>query len=105
LSIVFFDQSTYEAMVRRIKNMLSKRAAASPESSFRKRYDDVERVRLEMLQRLEKLDPKARAHPAFKRALILLNQSFRKAKLAQRGAVLSAAQWTIDLLETLTFFV
>jgi hypothetical protein len=93
-------------MVRRLKKMLRSRVAASPDgSSFRKRYDDVERARIEMLQRLEKLDPKAQAHPAYKRSLTLLNQSFRKAKLAQRIAVLSAAEWTIDLLETLTFFV
>jgi hypothetical protein len=30
---------------------------------------------------------------------------FRKAKLAQQAAVLSAAEWTIDLLETLKGFV
>ena len=58
-----------------------------------------------MLQRLASLDAKARAHLAFKHASTLLNQSFRKAKLAQRAAVLSAAEWTIDLLETLTVFV
>ena len=93
-------------MVRRIRKMLNRPAAASPgRSNFRERYDDVERARIEMLQRLEGLDAKARTHPAFKRASTLLNQSFRKAKLARRTAVLAAAEWTIDLLETLTFFV
>jgi hypothetical protein len=91
-------------MVRRLKKILKKRAAqAAP--SFRKRYDDTERARAQMLERLASLDAKARAHPAFKRASTLLNQSFRKASLAQRGAVLSAAEWMIDLLETLTMIV
>ena len=49
--------------------------------------------------------PRPARIPRFKRASTLLNQSFRKAKLAQRTAVLAAAEWTIDLLETLTFFV
>jgi hypothetical protein len=93
-------------MVRRLRKLLNKRAAASPGgASFRKRYDDVERARGDMLQRLAKLDAKAQTHPAFKRASTLLNQSFRKASLAQRTAVLIAAEWTIDLLETLTMFV
>ena len=90
-------------MVHRIKKMLKMRAAASPGGQgFRKRYDAIERRRVEMLQRLAALDAKARAHPAFQRASTLLNQSFRKASLAQRAAVLAAAEWTIDLLETLT---
>ena len=93
-------------MVRRIKKMLKMRAApSSGGQSFRKRYDDSERRRVEILQRLANLDVKARAHPAFQRASTLLNQSFRKASLAQRAAVLSAAEWTIDLLETLTIIV
>jgi hypothetical protein len=86
--------------------LLNKRAAASPGGAgFRKRCDDVEGERTAMLERLAKLDAKAQAHPAFKRASTLLNQSFRKASLAQRTAVLVAAEWPIDLLETLTMFV
>ena len=93
-------------MVRRFKKMLGKRAATAPDTaSFRQRYDDVELARVAMLERLAKLTPRTRAHPGFKRASTLLNQSFRKAKLAQRTAVLSAAEWTIDLLEALTFIV
>ena len=94
-------------MVRRVRTLRNKRAAASPGgASFRQRYDDVERARIEMLQRLAKLDAKsAQAHAAFKRASSLLNQRFRKASLAQRAAMLSAAEWTIDLLETLTTMV
>ena len=92
-------------MVRRLKKLLNRGASSQGSSSFRERYDEVERARVEMLQRLAGLDVKARAHPAFKRASTLLNQSFRKATLAQRVAVLSAAEWMIDLLETLTMIV
>jgi hypothetical protein len=93
-------------MVRRLKTILNKRAAGLPGgSSFRKRYDDVERRRAEMLQRLDGLDAKARTHPAFARASALLNQTFRKASVAQRVAVLSAAEWIIDLLERMTMII
>jgi hypothetical protein len=89
-------------MPRRLKKALNKGTAAlSSSTSFRKRYDDVELARVAMLQRLAALDAKARAHPGYKRATTLLNQSFRKASFAQRAAVLSAAEWMIDLLETL----
>ena len=90
-------------MVRRLKKAFSRGTAAlSSGTGFRKRYDDVELARVAMLQRLAALDAKARAHPGFKRAMTLLNQSFRKASFAQRAAVLAAAEWMIDLLETLS---
>ena len=90
-------------MVRRLKKALGKGTAAlSSGTSFRKRYDDVEFARVAMLRRLDALDAKARAHPSYKRATTLLNQSFRKASFAQRAAVLAAAEWMINLLETLT---
>ena len=75
-------------MVRRIRKMPNRHAAALPgPSNFRKRYDDVERARIERLQRLAGLDARARAHPSFKHASTLLNQSFHKAKLAQRTGI------------------
>jgi hypothetical protein len=90
-------------MVHRVKKALTKGAAAlSSGTSFRKRYDDVELARVALLQRLAALDARARAHPGFKRATTLLNQSFRRASFTQRAAVLAAAEWMIDLLETLT---
>ena len=89
-------------MVRRAKTLRSRRSAARADrASFRQRYDEVERRRIEMLQRLAKLDGKARTHAAFKQASSLMNQRFRKASLAQRAPILSAAEWAIDLLETL----
>jgi hypothetical protein len=70
--------------------------------SFRQRYDDLERRRLELLERLASLDGMARQSPSYRRALTLLNTTFRRSKLVQRGAVLQSAQWLIDLVERLT---
>ena len=89
-------------MIRRLKKAVSKGTAAlSSGTSFRNRYDDVELARIAMLQRRAALDEKSRAHPGFRRATTLLNQRFRKASLTQRAAVLAAAEWMINLLETL----
>jgi len=73
--------------------------------SFRQRFDDLDRRREQLIARLESLGDKATVHPGHKRALTLLNATFRKASLAQRVAVLQAASWLIDLLENVTFFV
>jgi hypothetical protein len=67
--------------------------------SFRQRYDDLERHRLELIERLAKLDDRARQTPSYRRAMTLLNTTFRKSKLVQRAAVLQAAQWLIDVVE------
>ena len=55
--------------------------------------------RAELVARLRALGSAAQAHPGYKRALKLLNDTFRKSKLAQRLAVLQAAAWLIDVLE------
>ena len=49
-----------------------------------------------------RLDGTAREHPSYKRALKLLNDTFRKSNLAQRLAVLQSAAWLINLLERIT---
>jgi hypothetical protein len=68
---------------------------------FRQRYDETETRREELIARLNGLGDGARAHPGYKRALKLLNETFRRSKLAQRLSVLQAAAWLIDLLERL----
>jgi hypothetical protein len=80
------------------------RANAPPPSrgNFRMRYDEMEAHRAELVARLPMLGESARQHPGYKRALKLLNDTFRKSKLAQRLAVLQAAAWLIDVLEQLT---
>jgi hypothetical protein len=70
--------------------------------SFRQRYDDLERRRSELVARLRSLGEGAQRHPGYKRALKLLNDTFRKSKLAQRLAILHAAAWLIDILEKLS---
>ena len=55
--------------------------------------------------RLRRLGGTAQDHPGYKRALKLLNETFRKSKMAQRLAVLQAATWLIDLLEQVTAII
>jgi predicted RNA polymerase sigma factor len=74
-------------------------------TTFKQRYDEAEQRRAAMLQRLTGLNEAARAHPAYRRALTLVNQTFRKATLAQRLATLQAAEWLINVLENLTTLV
>jgi hypothetical protein len=73
-----------------------------PRGTFRQRYDELENRRTELVARLRALGEGAQRHPGYKRALKLLNDTFRKSKLAQRLAVLQAAAWLIDILEKLT---
>jgi hypothetical protein len=75
-----------------------------PRGNFRHRYDELEAKRAELVARLALLRG-SQKHPGYKRALTLLNDTFRKAKLAQRLAVLQAASWLIDILEQLTSMV
>ena len=68
---------------------------------FRKRYDELEAKRVELLARLAKVGDAGRKHSGFDSALKLLNVQFRRATLVQRMAVLQSASWMIDLLEHL----
>jgi hypothetical protein len=78
-----------------------KKKKVLPKSSFRQRYVEAERRRAAGLQRLEGLNEVARAHPAYRRAATLLNQTFHKASVAQRLATVQAADWLIDVLTKL----
>lgn len=70
--------------------------------TFRQRYDELESRREALVARVRGLSGNAQQHPGYKRALKLLNDTFRKSKLAQRLAVLEAAAWLIDILEKLS---
>jgi len=74
----------------------------STRRSFRQRYDDLEARRSELIARLSRLGERARRHPAYRRSLRLLNETFRKGKLAQRLAILEAAAFLIEILEKVT---
>ena len=67
--------------------------------SFRQRYEDLELSRAQLLTRLERHMKVIRTHPSAKRALKLLNDTFRSASVAQRAAILQAAEWLISLIE------
>ena len=71
---------------------------AAPKQSFRQRFEDLEAKRAALLARLATMGD-GKQHPGYRRALTLLNSSFRRASLAQRAAVLQAAEWLIDVLE------
>ncbi len=73
--------------------------SAAPRGGFRQRYDEVELRRGKLLARLRSIGDNAQTHAGYKRALTLLNDTFRKSKLAQRAAVLESASWVIDLLQ------
>ena len=70
--------------------------------SFRQRYDELEARRAELCERLRALGHKAEQHSAYKGALKLLNNAYRKEKLPQRLAVLQSAAWLIYILEKLS---
>ena len=76
-----------------------------PTQSFRQRYDALEKRREELIARLTALGARARANPAHGRARTLLNQTFRKASLAQRAAILEAADWLIAVLDKATMLL
>jgi len=68
-------------------------------ASFRSRFDELEARRNELMARLAALSERAGPHPAHGRARTLLGTTFRRASLAQRAAVLEAAEWLISLLD------
>ena len=86
---------------RRTKLTTGSRPATAPRRSFRRQYDDLEARRAELCERLRTLEHKAKEHPAWKGALKLLNNTYRKEKLTQRLAVLQSVAWLIDILEKL----
>ena len=68
-------------------------------ATFRARYDNLEERREELMARLAVLSKTGAPHPALGRARTLLNTTFRKASLAQRAAVLEAADWLIMMID------
>jgi hypothetical protein len=81
--------------------MPANRSALPSSPGFQRRYDALEHRRAELLARLANFDANAHGALSYRRALTLLNTTFRKASLAQRESVLRAAAWLIDVLERL----
>jgi hypothetical protein len=93
-------------MVGRMRRVLAAGGkTAADKATFKQRYDEAEQRRAAILQRLASLSDAARAHPGYRRALTLVNQTFRNASVAQRLATLQAAEWLIEVLENLTALV
>ncbi len=90
-------------MTKKQDTIANAKTTPQPRVSFRQRYDDLEARRATLVTRLTTLGQRSCAHPGYKRAMKLLNDTFRKSKLAQRLAVLQAAAWLIDILERLPF--
>jgi len=90
-------------VIARIQKRIKRRGAGPRTgSSFRERYEALERRREQILDRLNCLADEARNHPGHGRARTLLNDKFRRATVVQRIAILQAAEWLIDVLESLT---
>jgi sporulation-control protein spo0M len=89
-------------MAKRRPTALRAHASLPARGNFRDRYDDLETRREQLVKRLRLLGEITQKHPGYKRALTLLNDTFRKSRLAQRLAVLQAATWLIDILEQVT---
>ena len=92
---------TLIAMPHRRPEAPPNKSAPQKRQSFRQRYDELENRRAVLSVRLQSLGNSARKHPGYKRALILLNEIYRREKLPQRVAVLQSATWLIDILEKL----
>jgi hypothetical protein len=84
---------------RRSLHASSKIRPARRRGISRRRYDAAEKRRDASLDHMSRLGEKARTHPSYKRAMILLNQRFRVAHIDQRIAILKAANWLINLIE------
>jgi hypothetical protein len=69
----------------------------------RRRYRDLEAQRTALMTRLQGLDPGARTHLSYKRALLLINDIFRRSAIGQRPEILRAGDWLIGVLEQLTW--
>ena len=69
--------------------------------SSRERKVALETQRAALSAHLHLFGEAAQRHPVYKHAEKLLNETFRKEKLAQRAAVLKSAAWLITLLEQL----
>ena len=70
-----------------------------PLELFGERHHKIEKRRAELITRLLALKEPTRNHPGYRRALRLLNNTFSKASLRQRPAVLNAATWLINIIE------
>ena len=87
---------------RRPRLIWRPKAPKSALRTFEQRYAALETRRIALATRLAALGENAKESPAYKTALTLLNETFRKGRLAQRAGILQSAAWLLDVLEQMT---
>ena len=81
------------------RRLIARVARSRQGLSFREYYDALEAQRAELVARLHSCGEATQRHPGYKHALKLLNNTYRKERLAGRLAVLKSATWLINILE------
>ena len=81
------------------RRLIARVARSRQGQSFREYYDALEAQRAELVARLHSCGEATQRHPGYKHALKLLNNTFRKEKVAGRLAGLKSAAWLINILE------
>ena len=92
-------------MPRRRLRSLPAKPPGRLQPRFREQYDLLEARRAQMIARLHLLRKITQRHPGYKHALKLLNDTYRRQKLAERLVVLQAANWLIGVLEELNTLI
>jgi hypothetical protein len=93
-------------MRRRRTRLIWRTKAPKPAfNTFEHRYAAMETRRIALATRLGAQGEDAKQCPAYKMALTLLNETFRKERLAQRAGILQSAAWLLDVLEKMTMAV
>jgi len=81
------------------RRLIARVARSRQGQSFYERYGALEAQRAELVARLHACGEATQRHPSYKHALKLLNNTYRKERVAGRLAVLKSAAWLINLLE------
>ena len=95
------DRASRKAVKGRDPSAIGPKARKAPTQRrpFGERKVALETQRAELSAHLHLFGEAAQRHPVYKHAEKLLNETFRKEKLAHRAAVLKSAAWLISLLE------
>lgn len=101
LSVSKWSLTELAAVIHRPPSIRRSNRSQPLRKNFRQRYDDLEAQRAGLISRLQQLSEASKQHPGYKHALKLLNEIYRRQKLAQRLDVLHSASWLISLLEDL----
>ena len=73
--------------------------------TWKKRHHEAERLRIELIARLDLLAKKAGRYPGYKSVRKLLSEAYHQETLSKRLAVLKAASWLITVVEETTLVI